>query len=264
MSKNPFAEIAAELEADPRAGHNIADTKLLGILGGLGPMASVYFYELVTRHTKAEKDQDHLDIVLSSKATTPDRTATIVGGAPFADPVPVMQAEAKRLQDYGAQLLAIACNTAHYFFRQVTEAVEIPVLNMVALTVDKALALGCKKVGILATDGTVLSQTYQMECVKKGLECIVPELEGQSALMAIIYEQIKAGRPVDMDAFNRVVWPLFEDGCDKLILGCTELSLIKRDGLLEDEKYLDSMEALAEEAITQCGKQPVGFSWPVV
>ena len=90
------------------------NNKVLGILGGLGPMATAYFYELVTAHTLAKRDQDHIDMVISSKATTPDRTAFILGRSQD-DPFVVMEAEAKRLVTFGAQVIAIPGNTAHYF-----------------------------------------------------------------------------------------------------------------------------------------------------
>lgn len=234
--------------------------KVLGILGGLGPMATVYFYQLVTSHTKAQRDQDHIDMVISSKSTTPDRTAFILGESKD-DPFAVMSGEASRLVDFGAQVMAIPCNTAHYFYDDLAAALPVPVLNMVELTVGKVMASGCEKVGILATDGTISTNTYQRVCEAKGLACQVPGATMQAELMRVIYDDIKAGRAPDMERFNYVAQDLFIAGCQRLILGCTELSLIKRDGLL-DERFVDSMDALAEAAILACGKTPKGFSWP--
>ena len=88
---------------------------VLGILGGLGPMSTVYFYQMLTEHTPAQCDQDHLDIVISSRATTPDRTAYILGESED-DPFAQMERDAEMLVQYGATLLAIPCNTAHYFY----------------------------------------------------------------------------------------------------------------------------------------------------
>lgn len=233
--------------------------KVLGILGGLGPMATVYFYQLLTTHTKAARDQDHIDMVISSKATTPDRTAFIVGDS-LDDPFVIMEREARHLVDFGAQVVAIPCNTAHYFYKNLAAALPVPVLNMVELTVDKVMAAGCEKVGVLATEGTVRTETYQRACRAKGLACQVPQPALQKELMRVIYEDIKAGRAPDMKRFDRVTQALFSAGCERLILGCTELSLLKRDGLL-DERFVDSMDALAEAAILACGKTPQGFVW---
>ena len=235
--------------------------KVLGILGGLGPMATAYFYELVIAHTQAGCDQEHIDMVISSKATTPDRTAFIVG-ASQSDPFAVMEKEAERLVAFGAEVIAIPCNTAHYFYTRLRQAIPVPILNMVEDTVDKAKAMGCRKLGILATDGTIHTETYQRVCGEKGMLCAAPDEEGQKKIMSVIYDNIKQGRPPDIQRFLAASYGLFSQGCDMIVLGCTELSLVKKQGLL-DKRYIDSMDVLAEQAILACGKTPVGFEWEV-
>ena len=230
--------------------------KMLGILGGLGPMATVYFYELVTRHTKATCDQDHIDIIINSRATTPDRTRFILGQSKD-DPFDIMAADAARLVTFGAEMLAIPCNTAHYFYDRLNQTIPVPILNMVQQTALTAKQ-HCEKVGILATSGTVETRTYQRQCDALGLPCEVPCPEDQQKVMDIIYNDIKQGRPADMDAFHSVVEHLRQKGCGRVILGCTELSLIKRDEHL-DSFYIDSMEVLAKSAILAFGKTPIGF-----
>lgn len=231
--------------------------KKLGILGGLGPMSSVYFYELLTRHTDARCDQDHLDIILSSGATTPDRTAFILGQSPDS-PLPRMVADAETLIAAGAQILAMPCNTAHYFYDALAESVSVPVINILYETVETLARLGVRKIGILATAGTVVSGAYQHMCARVGLDCAVPDLGGQTVINRIIYEQIKEGRPADMEAFGAVAQSLLDAGCERLVLGCTELSLLVRDEGL-GAPYFDSLEALAYRSIIACGKRPVGF-----
>lgn len=235
------------------------NSKVLGILGGLGPMATAYFYELVTAHTLVQRDQDHIDMVISSKATTPDRTAFIVGESK-EDPFIVMEAEAKRLVTFGAQVIAIPCNTAHYFYERLNNCIPLPVLNMVGDTVTRVKESGSKKAGILATDGTIRSETYQQVCKANNLDCVIPSEEAQKNIMHVIYQDIKRGKPPEMERFNQAAEELFAAGCETLILGCTELSLLQKDGLL-DHRYLDSMEVLAKAAILACGKTPTGFSW---
>lgn len=237
----------------------LGEAKVLGILGGLGPMATAYFYELVIAHTKVKRDQDHIDMVISSKATTPDRTAYILGES-SEDPFTVMEDEAKRLVTFGAQVIAIPCNTAHYFYERLDEVIPIPVLNMVGDTVARLKAGGAARVGILATDGTVDTETYQLACEAAGLACAVPGRAAQAGIMSVIYDDIKQGREPDMAKFLPAAEEMFAAGCDRIILGCTELSLIKRKGLL-DTRYLDSMEVLAHSAILACGKTPQGFDW---
>ena len=230
---------------------------LLGVLGGLGPMSSVYFYELLTRHTEASSDQEHLDIIISSHATTPDRTGYILGSQE-ENPLPVMAEDAKKLEAYGADVIAIPCNTAHYFYNEIRSAVSVPVLNIIEETAEVASSCGAKTVGILATDGTVRTDTYQKVCSRHGIRCVVPDDVHQKMLMDIIYGEIKQGSAPDMDRFGRVSDFLRNAGCERLILGCTELSLIKRDFGLGDD-YLDSLEALAYRTIVFCGRNHAGF-----
>ena len=230
--------------------------KMLGILGGLGPMATVYFYELVTRHTKAACDQDHIDIIINSRATTPDRTRFILGQSQD-DPFDIMAADAARLVTFGAEMLAIPCNTAHYFYDRLNQTIPVPILNMVEETVRTAKQR-CDKVGILATSGTSETRTYQRQCEAQGLACEVPCPADQQKIMDIIYKDIKQGKPADMQAFCEVSDHLRSAGCGRIILGCTELSLIKRDEHL-DSFYIDSMEVLAKHAILAFGKTPIGF-----
>ena len=176
--------------------------KVLGILGGLGPMATVYFYEMLTRHTQAARDQDHIDVIINSRATTPDRTSYILGQS-AENPFDIMAADAARLVTFGADVIAIPCNTAHYFYDRLNETIPIPILNMVEETVLAAKAGGSARVGILATTGTVRTRTYQRMCEKHGLPCAVPDDAAQAAVMDIIYGDIKQGRPANMDAFER-------------------------------------------------------------
>lgn len=235
------------------------DHPVLGILGGLGPAASCYFYQMITDHTQAARDQDHIDLVLSSRATTPDRTEFILGKC-RTDPFAIMERDAQMLVRYGATVIAIPCNTAHYFFDRLADALPVPVLHMPRLTVQQAIAGGCTKLGIMATTGTVITGAYQKMCAEQGLACAVPDEADQEALMQIIYGQIKQGKRADMAVFDRIAGHLKAQGCDMAVLGCTELSLIKRDEKL-GRFYLDSSEVLAKRSIEACGKTPVGFEF---
>lgn len=230
---------------------------ILGILGGLGPMATVYFYEMIISHTKAERDQDHIDIVINSRATTPDRTAYIMGKS-SDNPLRIMVEDSKRLKDYGVTLLAIPCNTAHYFYDMLTDAIDIPFLNIMDETAVYLNSKGIKKAGVMATEGTVMSKTYHRYLEAHGIECIVPDEENQKIITDIIYGDIKTGRRADMEKFMSAAQSLFDKGAERIILGCTELSLIKKNEQL-DARFVDSLEVLAKKAIEACGKEAVGF-----
>ncbi len=233
------------------------NSKLLGILGGLGPMSTAYFYEMITRHTEVSCDQEHIDMVISSSSTTPDRTGYILG-ASTDNPAPRMIADAKKLVEFGADVIAIPCNTAHYFYSEVQKNITVPIIHIIYETVKYCKSLGADKIGIMATDGTVMSNTYQRIAEEFDIECIVPSVDNQRKVMDIIYGSVKQGKPVDMKSFYAVSRELTKAGCDRIILGCTELSLIKRDHGL-DSFYVDALEVLAWRSIQYCGKKPVGF-----
>lgn len=237
---------------------NTVKRPLLGIIGGLGPMASAYFYELITAHTKAEKDQEHIDIILSSRASTPDRTAFITGKS-TESPLPYMVEDATRLEVYGADVIVIPCNTAHYFVEEIRSKVSVPVPSIIEETSRHIKEAGYKKAGIMATAGTVQSGSYQEQLRRVGLSWEIPDEEHQQYLHELIYDDVKSGNDPDIDKFYKVVSYLRERGCDKLILGCTELSLINR-AVGNDPLFTDSLEVLAYTAIKACKSTPTGFS----
>lgn len=216
--------------------------KLLGIIGGLGPASSAYFYELITEHTKAACDQDHIDIILSSRATTPDRTDYILGRSKES-PLPAMISDAKSLEAYGATAIVIPCNTAHYFIDEVRRAVSVPMPSIIEETVSYIKKQGYKKAAILATEGTIHSGAYQHEFLKQGLSCVVPDDEGKAKLMTLIYDKVKKGIVPEPEELYEVAYPMFDSGCDCAILGCTELSLIGKK--IADERFVDSLTTLA-------------------
>ena len=226
---------------------------VLGILGGLGPMSSAYFYELLIAHTDAACDQDHIDLVLSSRATTPDRTGYILHKS-CENPVQTMISEAQKLVRYGADLIVIPCNTAHFFYDELHAAIHVPMLNIIEEAVRQAHTIGAEKIGILATDGTIQTQTYQRYSQKYGMECIVPNPDEQKEIMDIIYGAVKSGKEPNLKAFQSVGDSLLQRGADRIVLGCTELSLINKNHPL-GEKYIDSLLMLAKATIIACGKK---------
>ena len=193
---------------------------LLGILGGLGPMSSAYLYELITAHTKASCDQEHIDIILSSNASTPDRTAYIMKKSDVS-PLPYMVEDAKRLEIYGADAIIIACNTAHYFIDEVRACVKVPVPSIIEETSAFLKVSGCKKAGIMATEGTVSSLSYQSKLEAVGLDWAIPDEKYQRYLHELIYGDVKSGRSPDTDKFYAAAEHLAKKGCDRMILGCT-------------------------------------------
>ena len=230
---------------------------LLGVLGGLGPMSTVYFCELLNLHTKASCDGDHIDMLISSRASTPDRTDFILGRSQN-DPLPVMLGEAARLEAAGVDLIVIPCNTAHYFYDGLARECHVPVLNIIRETVLHLKACGVTDFGLLATEGTVKSGAYERVCREVGIRCLTPTEEEQAVISHIIYDCVKQNKPVDMAAFRELAYTLRARGCQRLVLGCTELSLLKKQGL-DEPLFLDSLDVLAYRTISAFGKTPIGF-----
>ena len=228
--------------------------KTLGILGGLGPLATVYFMDMIVKMTDAKTDQDHISMIVLNHAAIPDRTDFILD-ASKPNPLPMMVEDAKKLQAAGSDYVVMPCNTAHFFYEQIQNNITIPMLNIIEETVIFAKErAGVKKLGILATKGTITAGSYQRMCEKYGIEWAVPSLQDEQSLMNIIYNQVKAGKEINITEFLKIIENMKADGCDAVALGCTELSVINKDFALNREDIVDSLEVLARRSIELCGK----------
>lgn len=228
----------------------------LGVLGGVGPLATIYFAELVIRHTDAATDQQHVSMIILNHAAIHDRTNYILDPSE-PNPLPQMIDDAKTLERAGADYIVIPCNTAHFFYDEIQNSVNTKIINIIEETVlnIKNTMPDAKKVGILATKGTLVSGSYQNMLKKHGLDYAVPDDGDTEALMEIIYEQVKAGKQVNIESFWRIINNLKKAGCDCVVLGCTELSIIYRDYSIADETIIDSLVTLAKKSIKLCGKK---------
>ncbi len=226
--------------------------KKLGVIGGLGPMATAYFLQLLVQMTEARTDQEHIEVLLHSKPQIPDRTRFILGQS-REDPLPQMVEIGRELAGQGAELIAVPCVTAHYFQKKLEDSIGIPVVDTIRETALSLKAAGVTKAGILATDGTIESGLFQRAFAGEGISAMLPDRAGQQAVMQIIYQNVKAGQPVDSAAFWRGAEGLFGQGAQAVLLACTELSLVKRDFGL-GEGFLDVMEVLARKAVLICGR----------
>ena len=196
--------------------------KVIGIIGGMGPLATADLFQKITLHTAAKCDQEHPRVCIDSNTDIADRTEALLRGG--KDPRPEMIKSAQRLESIGAELLIMPCNTAHNFYDDVAASVSIPVLHMIALTRDALKAKGVQCAGLLATDGTVQTGIYQRTFADSGIELLVPNGAEQAAVMDIIYNGVKAGdMSHDVTAFRKTCENLIARGAQVLILGCTEL-----------------------------------------
>ena len=226
--------------------------KQLGIIGGLGPMATAYFLELVVKMTDVRRDQDHLPSITFNLPYIPDRTAHVLDPSKES-PVPYLTGAARKLEELGACCIAVPCVTSHCFYEELAASVRIPWLNAVEETVRCLQAAGVRKAGILATSGTIRTGLFQKALDKAGIGWAIPDEAGQQQVMHLIYDNVKAGLPPEMEQFTAVSDALRAEDCEMLILGCTELSLIKRDYPI-GPGYLDVLEVLARAAVLQCQK----------
>jgi aspartate racemase len=202
----------------------------LGIVGGVGPAATVDFMSKIVTKTPAGKDQDHIKMVVEQNPQIPDRTANLLRHE--TDPTMAMYATCKRLERAGAKAIAIPCNTAHAFVERIQAHLQVPIVNMLTETVEwisQKYGSG-KAVGLLATSGTVHSRVYHQAARRSGLQILTPGIDYQAMVMEAIYgaRGIKAGFTEGLcrEQLLLVAQHLCELGAGVLILGCTELPLV--------------------------------------
>jgi len=226
--------------------------KTLGIIGGVGPLATMFIGEMIVRRTNATKDQEHVHTIIDNDTSIPDRTAYILDQTK-EDPVPYLVKDANKLANAGADLICIPCNTAHTFYEELQSASPVPVLHMIRETAKRAASTGAKRVGLLATDGTITSAVYQQALIEQDIEPVLPDKDIQKQVMSVIYDYVKAGKEVSVHQWNGIEQAMLQQGCDKIILGCTELSIVNKEFKLDSNRYIDSLLVLAESAILACG-----------
>ena len=227
---------------------------VMGVIGGMGPLATDLFYNMVINKTDAACDQEHINMIILSHATMPDRTAAIKSGYGSLVYEKLLR-DAKFLEESGAKCIAVPCNTSHVFLEEVQKKIEIPIVHMIKEAVESVAeitsSLKDAKVGIMATDGTIEIGLYQKYYMEKGLVPVVPSDENQKKVMKIIYEGIKKGQPVDPKDFQDIEDEFRNHGCQCVIMACTELSVYKiQEGL--GDYFVDAMESLAKKSIEIC------------
>ena len=225
--------------------------KTIGIIGGMGPLATSDLFRKIVEVTDAACDQEHVRVCIDNNTEIPDRTAAILKGG--KDPVPEMVKSAVRLQAMGADVLIMPCNTAHYFYGRVIPVVEIPFLHMIEETAKEIKREGFRKVGLLATDGTCQSGVYKTVFDAHGIEMYAPSPEKQKSVMDVIYKGVKAGnRSIDLTGFYGAMEELFCEGAETLVLGCTELP-VAFDLFHIDRPNIDPTLVLAMAAVGFAG-----------
>ena len=224
--------------------------KVVGILGGMGPEATVDFMQRIITLTPANDDCDHIRMLVDNNPKVPSRIKAIFEGT-GENPESCLVEMAKQLEKQGADLLVIPCNTAHYYFDVVASNVSIPILNMVNMTVEKIIndQPEIKKVGLLASTAVLKINLYKTALNDRNVNILYPSDDLQNSIFNSI-KIIKTGQhgKTEIENIQNAADYLFEKGAQAVIVGCTELSVVS-DQINFKCKMCDSSQVLAEEVV---------------
>ncbi len=221
----------------------------VGVLGGLGPVATLDFYAKVIALTPAARDQEHLHLIIDSNPRVPNRNEAVAGTGP--SPGPALAAMAKRLESAGADFLVMACNAAHAFQSELEAAVSVPFVSIIDETVRATVERcpGVQKVGVLGSSGCLDARLYQNAFARHGVEVIVPESTERETFMTLLY-RVKAGDKGDevCAATRTLAESLVAGGAQAVVAGCTEVPLVLAQDALP-VPLVDSSAVLAERTV---------------
>lgn len=225
-----------------------AREKTVGVIGGMGPEATVDFLRRVVAKTPARDDADHVRILVDNNPKIPSRIAALIEKT-GEDPAPTLIAMAKGLERQGADFLVIPCNTAHWYRPAIADAVGIPVLDMIDLAIARldALSPRPRRVGMLASPAVRLVGLYAERLAAAGFEAVFPDGAGEDAVFAMI-RAIKANAVTDTlrARYDDAIGGLAAAGADALLVACTELSLLPAPSA---RPAVDALDALVDETV---------------
>jgi len=216
---------------------------LLGIIGGMGTQAAACFYEKLHALQNVVAEQDYLDILLYSKPSIPDRTAFITGQS-TDNPRSSLIDAARTLEAAGVSGIAIPCITAHYFYNDISNAVAVPVLNLLDETAFAVSERNVRNICLLATSGTIKGKVFDSAFKKYDINVCIPSDDEQSVLMELIYD-IKCGAPFSQDALESISTKALDNGAGAVVLGCTELCVAANGS----SKVINTLDVLAAAAL---------------
>lgn len=230
--------------------------KTIGILGGMGPEATAYLFKLIIKSTMAEKDQEHIPVIIYSNPEVPPRTDAVLGKGP--SPLPHLLEGVRVLKVAGADFIVMPCVTAHHFYNEIMAEVRVPFLNLVDETLLYALrkAPEMKRVGLIASTGTLKSRLFHEAFAREGVEIVEPKEEEQAQVMEAIFgkQGIKAGHTLgkSQEIIRSTARSLIQRGAEAVIAGCTEVPLVLKEGDIE-VPLIEPLQILAEVSIQKAG-----------
>ena len=234
--------------------------KTIGILGGMGPEATLNCFSRIISSTPAKNDQEHLRVIIDSNPKVPDRTAAII--AEGESPVPVLVAGCRALQQAGADFIIIPCVSAHFFLDEIQQQIELPILSIFDVVAETLISdhPDIKTVGLMSTTGTISGGLFQKRLAADNIKTIVPAETQQAKVMAAIYD-IKNSQPARSRAqitsdLMAIAEDLISKGARGIIAGCTEIPLALNQEHLS-VPYFDALTILARAAILKAGLTPI-------
>lgn len=237
---------------DHKEGGGMA-MKVLGILGGMGPLPTIKLFELIVEMTDAKNDQENVHIIIDNNTKIPDRTAFLLNNSK-KDPLLLLKESAQRLEKAGAEILVMPCNTAHYYYEELKNSVNITFVNMIeetAIWIKKNYP-DLKTIGLFATDGTIASGIYDKVFPKHGIEIVKPSKEKQKHIYELIYNMKENKHQDNLAGIYSAMDEMKIHGIDKFIAGCTEVSVALDKFKIEGD-FIDPMHILAIKSIELVG-----------
>ncbi|HVY88038.1 MAG TPA: amino acid racemase [Hyphomonadaceae bacterium] len=230
-----------------------ASTKTVGVIGGLGPAATLDFFDRILKRTKAVRDQDHLRLIIDNNTKIPDRNAAAHGNGP--SPGQALAATAHGLEVAGAEFVVMACNAAHAYEADIRAALKVPFISMIAETAAAAQKLGHKRAGLLAADACLAANLYQDALKKAGIETIVLGQSAQADFMKLIY-RIKSGDTGSevRGKMHALAEGLADLGANIIVAGCTEVPIVLTQDDI-DVPLVSSTDVLVEKTILFAGAE---------
>ena len=219
----------------------------LGVIGGMGPLATVNFYERVVLNTEAKCDNEHIDMIVLNHSTMPDRTKCIIENrkAEFLESI---KKDFAILENIGVEAVAIPCNTSHYFYDEFKKLTDLKIINMIEETILEVKKSGVKKISVFGTLGTLNSKVYEKYAEEYELEVKEVSEADKQAVMDIIYN-IKETNNLDNKQFTDILNRYCDDETVGII-ACTELSLLD---IPEDINTVDALNVLVKRSIELSG-----------
>lgn len=227
--------------------------KTLGILGGMGPLPTIKLFDMIVAMTDAHNDRDHVHIIIDNNTKIPDRTAFLLDNTK-ENPIHCLIESAKRLERAGAHIVVMPCNTAHYYYEDIKNSINIPLLNMIEETAIwiKEKHPVIREIGLLATDGTIRAGIYDKIFSKYGIKIVKPSEDKQKYIYELIYNMKENKEQRSLDGIYSAMDEIKSKGVNIFIAGCTEVS-VALDAYKIKGDFIDPMEIIARKSIELVG-----------